>query len=212
MFAPFALEGRVVVLERMLLDHAESLLEAASEDRSTYGFTHVPATLEEMALYIRTALDLLSKGRAIPFVVRRKDTGKIVGTTRLMDLEVIPLDYKPGVTQPTVPCDALPPNACEIGATWYASSAQRTAVNTECKLLLLTHAFEAWNAVRVMLKTDARNMRSRQAIERIGAQFEGIRRRHSPASDGGIRDAAFFSIIAEEWPNVREMLVNRLAR
>jgi RimJ/RimL family protein N-acetyltransferase len=129
-----------------------------------------------------------------------------------MDLEVIPLHFVPGVTQSVIPSDATPPNALEIGSTWYAASAQRTAVNTECKFLLLTHAFEVWKVLRVVLKTDARNTRSRNAIQRIGAKFEGVRRRHSPASDGGVRDAAFFSIIREEWPQVREDLLRKLAR
>ncbi|MCP9298915.1 GNAT family N-acetyltransferase [Bacillus halotolerans] len=100
----------------------------------------------------------------------------------------------------------------EIGSTWYGASFQRTGVNTECKLLMLAHAFDSWNTIRVTLKTDARNIRSRSTIQRLGATFEGIRRAHLPASNGSIRDTAYFSIIAEEWPAVRTNLKDRLEK
>jgi RimJ/RimL family protein N-acetyltransferase len=99
----------------------------------------------------------------------------------------------------------------EIGSTWYAPWAQRTHANTACKLLLLRHAFEQWQAIRVTLKTDARNARSRAAIERIGGQFEGVRRAHVPATDETVRDSAYYSIIAAEWPEVRGRLEARLS-
>jgi hypothetical protein len=104
------------------------------------------------------------------------------------------------------------PSVAEIGWTWLAASAQRTAVNTEAKLLLLGHAFDAWAALRVCLKTDARNARSRTAIERLGARFEGIRRAHVLASDGTARDSAYYSIVRAEWPVVRATLIARLTR
>lgn len=104
------------------------------------------------------------------------------------------------------------PTVAEIGSTWYGASFQRTGVNTECKLLMLAHSFDSWNTIRVTLKTDARNIRSRYAIQRLGATFEGIRRAHLPASNGSIRDTAYFSIIAEEWPSVRTNLKNRLEK
>jgi RimJ/RimL family protein N-acetyltransferase len=94
----------------------------------------------------------------------------------------------------------------EIGSTWYSGSAQRTAVNTECKLLMLRHAFEVWNVERMTLKTDARNERSRAAIERLGARFDGALRVHMPASDGTLRDTAYYSILTSEWPEVRATL------
>lgn len=99
----------------------------------------------------------------------------------------------------------------EIGATWYAASAQRTAVNTDVKLSLLGHAFDTWGALRVTLKTDARNAGSRTAILRLGASFEGVRRAHLPAVDGTVRDTAYYSILRSEWPGVRELLVGRSA-
>lgn len=104
-----------------------------------------------------------------------------------------------------------PPSVAEIGSTWYAASAQRTGVNAACKLLMLTHAFDVWEILRVTLKTDARNAASRGAIERLGAQYEGVRRAHFPAQDGGIRDTAYYSVIASEWPEVRAGLRRRLA-
>lgn len=104
------------------------------------------------------------------------------------------------------------PQVAEIGSTWYAAAYQRTGVNTECKLLMLRHAFETWRATRVTLKTDARNKASRAAIERLGARFEGVRRAHGPAQDGIVRDTACFSVIAAEWPAVRDRLQRRLSR
>jgi len=103
------------------------------------------------------------------------------------------------------------PSVLEIGGTWLTASAQRTGVNTEAKLLMLRHAFDTWDAERITFKTDARNARSRAAIERVGAQFEGIRRVHLRASDGGVRDTAYYSIIRAEWPDVRTGLEARLA-
>jgi len=116
-------------------------------------------------------------------VVRRLSDDRIVGSTRFWDLEVFvwPPPWPPGVAHGPEPADDRPPSVVEIGSTWYAASAQRTGINTEVKLLQLTHAFEAWRVLRVTFKTDAR---SRTAIERLGAQVEGVRRAHSPAGDG----------------------------
>lgn len=102
------------------------------------------------------------------------------------------------------------PDGVEIGHTWYPAAAQRTACNTETKLLMLTYAFEEWQVARLTLKTDARNARSRTATERIGGRYEGIRRAHRLASDGTVRDTAYFSIVAAEWPQVRHDLCARL--
>jgi RimJ/RimL family protein N-acetyltransferase len=135
-------------------------------------------------------------GCALPFVTTLSEGARVVGSTRFLDLD----DWGEGWT----------PKVGEIGATWLAPSVQRTAVNTEAKLLMLRHAFDVWEVERITLKTDARNARSRAAIERIGAQFEGIRRAHVPASDGGARDSAYYSIIRREWPEVRAGLERRL--
>lgn len=200
---PFTLKGRHVRLEPLSVDHADDLALASSGDRRSYGFTTVPDGSTETASYVQRALSGAATGRELPFAVRRLADGAIVGTTRFLDLEVFQWPpSSPSAAGPS-PSDAHPPSAGEIGSTWYAPSAQRTVVNTECKFLLLEHAFQVWGSRRICFKTDARNEASRRAIQRIGGQFEGIRRRHVAAVDGTIRDSAYFSILAEEWPAVR---------
>jgi RimJ/RimL family protein N-acetyltransferase len=193
---PVTLEGDVVRLEPLDRTHVEDLAAAGAEDRSTYGFTSVPDGRDEAARYVTEALAEQAAGNHLPFAIRSRTTGQVVGSTRFLDIGC---------------WDGTTPTVVEIGSTWLAASAQRSPINTECKLLLLTHAFEAWGTIRVTLKTDARNARSRAAIERIGGRYEGIRRAHMPASDGGVRDTAYFSIIAEEWPEVRAGLRQRLS-
>lgn len=214
MLTPVTLRGNLVHLEPMTMDHVDDLCSAASEDRSLYTYTNVPNGRVDTERYIECALMSYEKGRAVPFVVRHIETGRIVGTTRFLDLEVFswPPPWPPGVASGPSPSDEKPPTVAEIGSTWYAASVIRSGVNTQSKLLLLTHAFETWKATRISLKTDARNLRSRSAILRLGAAFEGIRRAHVPASDGGIRDTAYYSILAEEWPAVRANLQERLQR
>jgi len=210
MLLPVTLYGSLVCLEPMKIEHVPDLCEAASEDRSTYAYTTVPNGIEEAKYYVDKALTAYSKGHELPFVVRHTETGRIVGTTRFLDLEVF--SWPPGVGIGPLPTDTDPPTVAEIGSTWYAPSVQRTGVNTECKLLMLTHAFNVWNTIRVTLKTDARNIRSRSAIERLGATLEGIRRAHIPANDGSVRDTAYYSILSEEWPLIRKSLQERLQR
>ncbi|REK76944.1 GNAT family N-acetyltransferase [Paenibacillus paeoniae] len=214
MLTPVTLQGEIIRLEPMTIQHADELYTAAMEDRSTFSYTNVPASVEEAQAYIQGALSGWEAGRMLPFVVRHMATDRIIGATRFLDLEVFtwPPPWPPGVAKGISPSDENPPTVAEIGSTWYAASAQRTGVNTECKLLMLTYAFEVWGSVRVTLKTDARNMRSRQAIERVGALYEGVRRAHVPASHGGIRDTAYFSILAEEWQAVQSNLLERLQR
>lgn len=214
MLTPVTLRGRLICLEPMTINHVYDLCEAASVDRSTYAYTNVPKGQEETARYIEAALAGYSEGRALPFVVRYNATGRIIGTTRFLDLEVFswPPPWPPGVANGPSPMDWIPPTVAEIGSTWYAASYQRTGVNTESKLLMLTHALDTWHTIRVTLKTDARNERSRSAILRLGAIFEGIRRAHVPASDGSIRDTAYYSILTEEWPAVRANLLERLQK
>jgi RimJ/RimL family protein N-acetyltransferase len=208
---PLVLEGRSVRLEPLVLEHADDLARAAAEDRGSYGYTWVPDGPADAERYVRGALDHQAGGRALPWAVRRLADDRIVGSTRFLDLEVFawPPPWPPGVAQGPEPSDERPPSVGEIGSTWYAATAQRTGVNAEVKLLQLTHAFEAWQALRVTLKTDARNTPSRRAIERLGATFEGVRRAHTPASDGTVRDTAYYSIVASEWPDVRRDLLAR---
>jgi RimJ/RimL family protein N-acetyltransferase len=202
------LTGDVVTLRPLTLDDVDALVAAASEDRTTYDFTPVPDGVDAMRAYVEAVLADERGGWALPFVTTRTHGGEVVGSTRFLDLD----DWGPARRVGGPPTGALgTPVTAEIGATWLAASAQRTAVNTEAKLLMLRHAFDTWEAKRITFKTDARNARSRAAIERVGAQFEGIRRAHVRASDGGVRDTAYYSIIRSEWPTVRAGLEARLA-
>jgi RimJ/RimL family protein N-acetyltransferase len=197
------LAGRHASLEPLGREHSEALLAAANESRRTFGWTFVPSTSAEMNEWIEQALADEAAGAVLPFVVRDA-RGDVVGSTRFLSIEHW---IFPGAAPEPVPSG---PDVVEIGFTWYAERAQRTALNTQAKLLLCTHAFETWRVRRVMWKTDARNARSRAAIERLGARFDGILRAHRPASDGGVRDTAFFSMLASEWPAARERLVAKL--
>jgi RimJ/RimL family protein N-acetyltransferase len=154
--------------------------------------TSVPEP-EQTALYIANALMGQQDGAMLPFVVRLNATGRIVGSTRYHDIV-------PAVER------------VEIGYTWYARSVQRTAVNTECKLLLLTHAFETLACAVVGLRTDNFNFASQRAIERLGARKDGVIRHHAPRRDGTVRDTVMYSIIAGEWPEVKAQLQWQLER
>jgi RimJ/RimL family protein N-acetyltransferase len=213
LLTPLTLTGRVVRLEPLGAEHSAGLAAAAAEDRGGYGFTRVPDGPDEAATYISAALDDQREGRALPFAVRRLADDRVVGTTRFLDMEVFarPAPWPPGVARGGEPSDEVPPSVVEIGSTWYSASAQRTAVNTETKLLLLGQAFDVWRVLRVTFKTDARNLASRAAIRRLGAREEGERRAHTVASDGTVRDSAYYSIVADEWPDLRQALADRLA-
>jgi RimJ/RimL family protein N-acetyltransferase len=194
MIERFTLDGAHVRLEPLAMDHADALLAASDEERSTYGWTRTPDGPAGVVAYIDAAHD----DDRIPFATYWKDEQRVVGSTSFF---------------PEWWGDrAGSPDVVEIGATFLAASAQRTVVNTEAKLLMLTHAFEVWGVQRVSLKTDARNERSRAAIERLGARYDGTLRRHMPAygPGGGPRDSAFFSILSEEWPAVKSTLHARL--
>ena len=174
--------------------HLDGLVAAAAADPSLYRWTPVPQGRAGMSAYIETALEWRDAGTAVPFAMIRPSDDAVIGSTRFWNLETWawPQDYPRH--------GSVAPDVCEIGHTWLTTSAIRTGVNTEAKLLLLTHAFETWGVLRVCLHTDSRNARSRAAIERMGAKFEGILRAHRLAFDGVVRDSARFSITAEEWP------------
>lgn len=184
--------GERVRLEPISLDSVEALVAAAAENGATFAYALAPPEVEGMTRYVEAALQEQAEGLSVPLVIVDPSHGKVIGSTRYMD--IVYWD-RPGV-----------PSAVEIGSTWLAASAQRTGINTEMKLLMLAHAFETWEVHRVTLKTDARNERSRTAMERLGCRFEGVRRAHMPALDGGIRDTAYYSILASEWPAVKEHL------
>jgi N-acetyltransferase len=193
------LHGSFVRLEPLAMSHLPDLARATEEDRSSYGFTLVPRAAE-LEAYLSAQLAQDSDG-VTPFAQVRTRDGVAVGCTTLRD----PRPW-PGRS-----------NLCavEIGGTWLAASAQQTGINAEAKLLLFTYAFETLGVARVDLKTDARNERSRRAIERLGARFEGVLRNWSrswaPGESGLLRDSAMFSVVADEWPDVRTALAARVA-
>ena len=206
---PITLEGRFVRLLPLTNAHVRPLLSAASGSRESFQYTWVPEpTTADITRYISAAVAAFEAGTANPFVTVRIDSpDTVVGSTRFMNLE-----YWPDATGHPSTRDF--PDAVEIGATWLSHDAQRTQVNTEAKLLMLTYAFETWGVQRVALRTDARNAQSRANIERIGAQYEGTLRHHKHSTDGannGLRDTATYSIIPEEWDSVKAHLQAKLA-
>ena len=200
------LAGDHVRLEPLSRAHVPMLAAAAaSGPRDTYAFTWVPATEADAATYVDEALKLHAAGKALPFATLDAATGRVVGSTRYVNTEFSTWP----VGNPLQRGEELP-DVLEIGATWLAPAAQRTPINTEAKLLMLTHTFEVWRVHRVSFMTDARNMRSRQAILRLGATFDGVIRAARVAVAGGIRDTAAFSIVESEWPAVKAGLQAKL--
>jgi RimJ/RimL family protein N-acetyltransferase len=200
------LPGKYVRLEPLDHSHIDGLVAAAAQDPSLYHWSVVPQDKAAVTRYIDIALAWREAGMALPFATIRIADGAVIGSTRFFDIEgwAWPQDHpRHGHRNPDV---------CEIGYTWLSQSAIRTAANTEAKLLMLTHAFESWQVLRVCLHTDARNQRSRAAIERIGGRFEGILRAHRMAADNTPRDSARYSIVAAEWTEVNRSLIERLRR
>jgi RimJ/RimL family protein N-acetyltransferase len=200
------LTGTHVRLETLTREHIPQLVAAAGADRTAYALSAVPIGLAEMTQYVETALVWGDAGMALPFATVRIADGAVLGSTRFFLLER--WEYPQGHPR----SGSAGPHGCELGYTWLSPAARRTAANTEAKLLMLTHAFETWGVHRVCLHTDARNERSRQAMLRIGAKFEGVLRAHRLATDLSPRDSARYSIIAAEWPAVKQGLLERLAQ
>lgn len=190
------LEGEVVDLDPLSPDDVPALLAIAQAAPSEYDLTSTPRDAAEAEAYFGEALAEVAAGTAHVVTVRDK-AGAVVGTSR-----VRAYDSRHA--------------RCELGYTWYHPRVFRTAVNTECKLLLLQLAFEGLGVHRVQIQTDARNLRSQKAILALGAEFEGVLRRHMVAKDGYVRDSVIFSIVDTTWPSVRlrlrERLEERLAR
>lgn len=211
MLSSFSLQDDVVRLEPLTSNHADALAQAAAESRVAYGYTWVPDGVEDARKYVELALVGQHRGTALPWAIRRRGDDQIVGSTRFLNLEVFewPAPWPPGSSGRSASDEQLP-TVGEIGSTWYAESARGTGLNRRVKLLQLTHAFEEWEVERITIKTDARNSVSRRAIEGLGARFDGVLRAHSPATDGGIRDTAFFSILRSEWSEVRTALRARV--
>ena len=206
---PVVLDGEQVRMEPLGHRHIGDLIEAIGTDRSRFGLTWVPEPTEtSVRAYVDAALTMQASGTALPFATVRKSDNRAVGSTRFGNIEF--WSIPPGVSFGTDVLDRTTPEAAEIGWTWLGASAQRTAINTEAKLLMLTHAFEEWRVLRICLKTDSRNQRSRDNIERIGATFEGVLRNHQYAFDGQIRHSAFYSITLDEWPGVKHRLIDKI--
>ncbi len=188
------LEGELVRLEPMTLDHEDGLWEASRDGRTwTWLSVHQPRTREELRAYVEDALANADAGVEMPFVTVRRADGRVVGSTRYL---------------------ALRPEhrSVEIGWTWLTPEAWGTGINVEAKLLMLEHAFETLGCLRVELKTDARNERSRGAMAALPAQFEGVHRKAMLVRGGQRRDSAWYSVLDDEWPEVRANLLRRLGR
>lgn len=194
------LRGRYIRLEPLDPSHIRALSAASEGDPELYRWSPVPRGIAETSTYVTTALGWQEAGTAVPFAVVRNDNGAVIGSTRFWNIEFWgwPPDHARFGRQY--------PDACEIGYTWLAVDAIRSGANTEAKLLMLIHAFEVWEVLRVCLHTDIRNLRSRAAIERIGGVFEGVLRAHRMAADFTPRDSARYSILQQEWPEVKEGL------
>jgi N-acetyltransferase len=189
---PLELRGKHALLRPLTRQHHDGLVDAARDGELwQLWYTSIPSP-ERMASEIERRLGLQAQGSMLPFTVFDA-AGRIVGMTTYMNIDAV---HK----------------RVEIGSTWYATRAQRTPLNTECKLMLLGHAFERLDCIAVEFRTHRLNSQSRRAIERLGAQLDGILRAHSRASDGTLRDTAVYSITAAEWPTVKSHLSWQLAR
>ena len=190
---PVILEGHGVRLEPLAASHADGLAAATSDGRLWELFYTVVPEATAVGTYIAEALEGQRAGHMLPWAVRELATGTIVGSTRYHDI-------LPDVDR------------VEIGYTWYAERWQRTHVNGACKLLLMTHAFEALGCAVVGLRTDNLNFRSQRAIESLGAKKDGVIRHHRRRRDGSVRDSVMYSVLAQEWPDVKRLLELRQAR
>lgn len=191
--APFSLEGTYVRLDPLRPEHVPLLWEIAKDHLADL-FQWIPYRLhsfDDFQAFNRQVSDEQARGLTVPFATVECGSNKVAGTTRFMNMD-------------------LANRKVEIGSTWIAPRWQRTAVNTEAKYLMLRHAFEVWNCLRVELKTDALNQRSRQAILRLGAKEEGILRKHMLTYNGRPRDSVYFSIVDTEWPAVKARLESKL--
>lgn len=190
---PVTLEGERVRLEPMREDHLDALTEAGAFDE-LWKWTHAKATTREsMESYMNAALTEAARGIALPFVTVDKATGRVIGSTRFGNID-------------------RENRRAEIGWTWITPAFQRTHVNSEAKYLMLRHAFDVWGCIRVELKTDVLNEKSRMAMLRMGATEEGVLRKHGITYSGRYRDTIYYSVLDTEWPAVRDRLLGFLSR
>jgi RimJ/RimL family protein N-acetyltransferase len=191
---PVTFAGRWVRLEPLRAEHADALWAAAQDDAEEIfrWYTVRMASADDLRAWVDAALQEQQAGTSLPFVILDRRSQRVVGSTRFMNID-------------------RTHRRVEIGNTWIAPGWQRTGINTEAKLLMLRHAFRVWGCIRLELKTDALNTRSRQAILRLGAREEGTFRKHFVTHSGRIRDSVYFSILDEEWPQIEGRLASRLA-
>lgn len=190
---PVTLEGTHVRLEPLAPQHLDGIVRAGEDDAVWTWLPYRPTTRAEYEAWLNDALAAQAKDQQLPFATVDRATGDVVGSTRIFFF------YPPD-------------RRVEIGGTWLAPSAQRTPINTESKLLLLTHCFDVLRCVRVELKTDARNTNSRRALARIGAKYEGVMRKHMLTRGGYHRDSVYYAIVDDDWPDVRRRLEELLAK
>jgi len=190
---PVLLEGRLVRLEPLSMDHHAALCAVGFDPELWRWTLNLVETPEQMREYMKAALDAQARGSELPFATCERASGRAVGSTRFGNID-------------------RANRRVEIGWTWIARPWQRTAVNTEAKYLMLQHAFEQWGCVRVELKTDVLNEASRAALRRLGAKEEGVLRAHMITATGRIRDTVYYSILDSEWPAVKAMLEAKLAQ
>ncbi len=206
MTAALALSDDVVRLVPLSHAHVDALVAAAGEDPALYQWNATPQGAAAMHAYVAGALQGRDEGHMVPFAIERVGDGRLVGSTRYCRIERWEWPAGHRFASRTTP------DVVDVGHTWLARSAVRTAINTHAKLLLLSHAFEQWHVHALRLRTDVRNVRSRAAIERIGGRLDGIVRADRPAPDGAVRDSALYSITASEWPAVRAGLIEMAGR
>nr|WP_294874470.1 GNAT family protein [uncultured Pedobacter sp.] len=195
------LVGSYVRLEPLELFHLDGLTKAAAGNEQLYKWTVVPQGKDAMTAYIKTAHEQRDGGTAVPFAIIGNEDGIVKGSTRFWNIAYWPWP------EHTYGYGRIGPDVCEIGHTWLTRSATKTGINTEAKFLMLKYAFEYWKVWRVNFTTDVRNERSRAAIERLGARFEGIIRAERMGADFTVRDSARFSIILNEWEEIKEHLI-----
>ena len=189
---PVLLQGEFVRLEPMRVDHLPALCKVGLEPALWEFTANIVNDASDLERYVRAALADQMLGKAVPFVTVEQESGTVVGSTRFGNIDTAN-------------------RKAEIGWTWINPKWQRTAINTEAKLLMLTHAFEVWKCIRVELKTDVKNQRSRKAMKRIGCVEEGILRNHMITENNRFRDSIYFSIIESEWPTIKEKLMSKVA-
>ncbi|HEX4300747.1 MAG TPA: GNAT family protein [Gammaproteobacteria bacterium] len=200
------LSGSHVRLEPLERHHVDALMDVTAGDASLYQWTIVPRGRAETERYVDAALAMRDAGTAVPYATVRQSDGAVIGCTRFFDL--LRWDWPSGHERHGRPA----PDVGEIGYTWLKADAIRTAANTEAKFLMLAQAFERWKMLRICLMTHAGNKRSQAAIERIGGKFEGVIRANKLAPDNTPRDSARYSIVAPEWPEVKQRLQGFLNR